>query len=558
MNRYVLGLDFGTLSGRALLVDVATGEEVSCGVENYAHGVLCQTLPDGTVLPPECALQHPGDYLEVLGQVVRRVLDESGIQPEQIIGIGMDFTACTLLPVDRQGQPLCFRPEFASRSHAYVSLWKDHTARRYTEKIQKIAEETDPDCLIPYGGRMFEEWMIPKCYGILQEDPEIYDAAWRIMEAGNWLIYLLTGREVVSPYTASFKAMWQPGRGYPSNAFFRALDPRMADFVNEKLGGADIVYQESIRAGVLSEAGAALVGLCPGTPVAIPLTDAHAALPGAGITQPGKLMLIMGTSFCHIMLSEKFCSVPGMMGIIRDGLIQGYYCYEGGQTSGGDHLDWFVNTCIPEAYKQEASRRGISVHQLLRDKVIGQQPGQSGLLALDWFNGNRSILWDSNLSGLILGCTLTTLPEEIYRALVEASVFGTRRIVDALTEHGVEIECLCAAGGIARKDEMMMQILADVVNRPVQIAGSHQAPALGAAVFAAVAAGRDNGGYESIETAAAALGRLSSVTYLPDPRRAVQYNRLYNEYRKLYDYFGTGQNNVMKELKKIQEEALHE
>ncbi len=553
-RKYALGIDYGSLSGRALLVDVADGREVATAVHDYKHGFIEDRLPaTGEKLPPDWTLQDPQDYLDVLAAVVPAVLAESGVSPADVIGIGVDFTACTLLPVKADGTPLCFLPEYRGEKHAYVKKWKHHAAQDEATKLNTIARARGEDFLERYGGKISSEWEIPKIWQVLDEAPAVYAAADRFMEAADWLVMQLTGNYTRNSCTAGYKGLWSKRDGYPSDAFFKALDPRLEHVVDEKFGRK--VDAIGSKAGELTPGMARLMGLVPGTAVAIGNVDAHVALPGVGITGPGKMLMIVGTSTCDILLGTDEVHVPGICGVVEDGVLPGFLGYESGQSCVGDHFDWFVKTCVPEGYAVEARERGISLHKLLREKAQAQKPGESGLLALDWWNGNRSVLVDVDLTGMMLGMTLSTRPEEVYRALIEATAYGKREIIENFAANGVPIGELYACGGIASKDPFMMQVYADVTKREIRISASAQTVALGSAMFGAVAAGKAKGGYDSIFEAAKVMPRLKDEVYRPDPAASAVYDKLFAEYRVLHDYFGRGENDVMKRLKDLKARA---
>lgn len=546
---YTIGVDFGTLSGRAVLVHVETGEELASAVKEYRHAVIDTVLPKtGHKLPRDWALQDPADYLEVLETTIPSLLEQTDVEPKDIIGIGIDFTACTILPVDSTGQPLCMLPEYEEEPHSYVKLWKHHAAQKHADRLNQIAEEEGEAFLQRYGGKISSEWMIPKVMQIAEEAPHIYEAADRIIEAADWIVYQLCGSLKRSNCTAGYKAMWSEKAGYPSDDFFEKLNPSMKTITKDKLSGS--IHSVGEKAGSLTEKMAKLTGLLPGTAVAVANVDAHVSVPAVGITEPGKMLMIMGTSTCHVLLGEEVHIVPGMCGVVDNGILPGYAGYEAGQSCVGDHFDWFVKTCVPPAYQEEAKEKNIGVHELLSEKANHQAPGESGLLALDWWNGNRSTLVDADLTGMLLGMTLLTKPEEIYRALVEATAYGTRMIIETFKESGVPIEELFAAGGIAEKNPFVMQIYADVTNMDIKISGSPQAPALGSAIFGALAAGKEKGGYDDIKKAAANMGKLKDITYTPNAENAAVYEKLYAEYKELVHYFGK-ENHVMKRLKTI-------
>lgn len=553
-KKYVIGVDYGTQSGRAVLIEVDTGNEVASATKQYTHLVLDEYLPDGvTKLDQDWALQDPSDYLEVLNITIPAVMREAGISADNIIGMGIDFTACTVLPTDKEGIPLCFKSEYKANPHSYVKLWKHHAAQDEANKLNEIAARTGEDFLKRYGGKISSEWLIPKVWQILNEAPEIYNAMDRFIEAADWVIWQLTGVEKRNSCTAGYKAAWHKQKGYPSKDFFRVLDPRLENLVDKKLGTN--VYPLGGKAGEITEKAAKLTGLKQGTAVAIANVDAHVSVPAVGITQPGKMLMVMGTSTCHMLLGDEEKIVPGMCGVVEDGILPGYMGYEAGQSCVGDHFEWFVKSSVPEAYMKEAKERGINIHKLLREKASALKVGESGLVALDWWNGNRSVLVDADLTGVIVGCTLLTKPEEIYRALIEATAYGTRMIVETFRNNGVSITELYAAGGIAEKDELMMQIYSDVTNMEIRVSASVQTPALGSAMFGAVAAGKDMGGYDSIVDAAKVMAKVKEKYYKPIPENVAIYNKLFAEYKLLHDYFGRGKNDVMKRLKKIKAEA---
>lgn len=552
VTKYALGIDYGTESGRAVLVRLADGAELADHVTPYPHGVIDERLPgSGLKLEADWALQHPGDYLEVLKRSVPAVMTASGIDPADVIGIGIDFTACTMLPVDASGEPLCFDEKWRDNPHSWVKLWKHHAAQDEANEINRIAEERGESFLPRYGGKISSEWMMAKAWQILNEAPDIYEEADLFMEATDWVVYQLTGQFVRNSCTAGYKAIWHKQDGYPSREFFRVLDPRLENLTETKLRG-DIVPLGT-KAGELTEALAAAMGLKAGTAIAVGNVDAHAAVPGVGVVTPGKLVMAMGTSICHLVLATEEKQVEGMCGVVEDGIIPGYYGYEAGQSAVGDIFAWFVEHGVPASVQEAAECDGVSVHEWLERQASTYRPGQTGLLALDWWNGNRSVLVDTDLTGLIIGYTLLTKPEEIYRTLLEATAYGTRKIIEAFHDNGVEVHELYACGGLPQRNRLLMQIYADVTNREIKIADSKQTPALGAAMLGAVAAGTAKGGYDNLVEAAANMARIKEETFKPIPAHVAVYEQLYREYTLLHDYFGRGENNVMKRLKALKE-----
>ena len=545
----VIGVDFGTLSGRAVVVRVTDGEELGLATCEYPNGVLDRALPDGTALPPEWALQVPEDYREVLRVAVPAALREAGVAAADVVGIATDFTACTMVPTTAEGTPLNEVAGLAGEPHAYVKLWKHHAAQPHADRINALARERGEAWLLRYGGLISSEWEFAKGLQILEEAPAVYAAMERFVEAADWVVWELCGSYVRNACTAGYKGIYQDGT-YPSTDFLAALNPGFAGFVAGKLDQP--IAPLAARAGGLSAKGAQLTGLPEGIAVAVGNVDAHVTAPAARATEVGQMVAIMGTSTCHVMNSDTLREVPGMCGVVDGGITPGLWGYEAGQSGVGDIFNWFVTSCVPAEYQQRAAARGVGVHELLTDLAAAQEVGEHGLVALDWHSGNRSVLVDHELSGLLVGQTLATRPEDVYRALLEATAFGTRRIIESFEGAGVPVTELVVAGGLL-KNELLMQIYADVTKLPLSTIGSAQGPALGAAIHAAVAAGA----YPDVHAAAAAMGRKNEAVHRPIPANVAAYDALYAEYAALHDYFGTGANEVMHRLKAIRR-AAHE
>jgi L-ribulokinase len=542
MKNYVVGIDYGTLSARAVLLDTENGDEVAEATYIYPHGVIDECLPSGKKLPPKYALQHPADYLNALPETVPLLLEQGGIPKEQVKGVCIDFTACTVLPVDEKRVPLCMTEGMEDEPHAYAKLWKHHSAEREAKELDALARARDESWFAYYGGNVSCEWLFPKLLEIAREAPHVYQKTARFLEAADWLSEMLTGRESRSAMFAGYKALWNPETGYPSNDFFKALDPLLDGVIGTKI--PETVNDNRENAGLLSAKGARLTGLCEGTPLAIPMIDGHAAMPALGTVDEGDLMIVVGTSCNQFINSRERRDIDGICGYVRDGVIHGLYTYEAGQACAGDIYEWFTKNCVPESYEVEARERGMKMHALLREKAMKLSPGESGLIALDWHNGNRCLLGNTSLSSMMLGMTLATRPEEIYRAWIEATVYGSRMIMEQFEQNGLTVNRIVAGGGIAKKDEMMMQIYADVTGKPIEIAESAQAGAKGSAIRAAVAAGI----YPDLAEASRRMIRPADRVYIPDPERHELYNRLYAEYKILHDYFGRGENPVMERL----------
>ncbi len=553
-RKYSIGIDFGTKSGRAVLVDVDNGKEVATSVLDYPNGVIDEYLPfkkERVKLGTDWALQDPNDYFKVIYTTIPEVIKKAGISPENVIGLGIDFTACTMLPVDEKGEPLCNKERFKNRPNAWVKLWKHHAAQPYANKLNEVAEQREEEFLKRYGGKISSEWLFPKIWQILDEAPDIYEAADRFIEATDWVIMKLTGEEKRNISTTGYKAIWNKESGYPDKKFFKALDTDLENVVEEKL--STDIYDLGKKAGNLKKEIAEKVDLRPDVTVAVANVDSFVSVPAVMVSQPAKMVMVMGTSICHMVIDQKEKFVPGMTGVIKDGILPGYYGYEAGQSAVGDIFEWYISEGIPSYFKKEAADNNMNVYDYLEEKASELKPGESGLLALDWWNGNRSVLVDADLTGMILGLHLNSKPGEIYRALIEATAYGTNKIIRTFEESGVDIDELYACGGLVQKNETLMQIYADVTNKPIKIAASKQTPALGAAMHGAVAAGSKNGGYDDIDEAIQNMAHLMDKEYHPIPENVKIYEKLYKEYEKLHDYFGRGENDVMKRLKDIKQ-----
>jgi len=548
-EKYTVGIDFGTLSGRALVVRTSDGFELASSEYLYPHAVMEKSLPDGTPLGPEYALQHPLDYLGVFQNAVPAALRSSGIQAADVVGIGIDFTACTVLPTLEDGTPLCLLPEFSSRPHAWVKLWKHHAAQGQADRITTLAHSRGESWIARYGGKISSEWAFPKALEVLEEDPEVFHRAQKWIEAADWVVWQLCGVETRNPCTAGYKELYQDG-AYPSSDYLSALHPEFGQLL-EKLGHT--LTPLGARAGGLTQEAALWTGLLEGTAVAVGNVDAHVTAAAANATGAGQMVAIMGTSTCHILNGESLEEVPGMCGVVDGGITPGLYGFEAGQSGVGDLFGWMVNHATPPEYHARAQEQGVSVHQILTEEAVKQAIGEHGLIALDWLSGNRSVLVNTELGGVFVGLTLASRAPDLYRALLESTAYGTRTILEAFEGSGVPVHELIIAGGLM-KNPLLMQIYADVTGRELSLVASNQGGALGSAIFAAVAAGS----YSDIYQAARAMGKHHKAVYKPILENQKAYDRLYAEYKLLHDYFGRGANEVMKRLKTMRAEALLE
>lgn len=571
-RKFALGIDYGTNSVRALIVDVETGEEVGTCVHNYTRG------RDGIVLDERdsnVARQHPADYVEGLEAAVRGAIAEAegkpGFSADRIVGIGVDTTGSTLIPVDAEGVPLAFHPEFADNPNALAWLWKDHTGHEEAELITRKAHEWSTDYSKYCGGIYSSEWFFSKVLHLANVDPAVYNAAASFVEHCDWMPALLVGdtrpKSILrGRCAAGHKAMWHAEwGGLPSQEFWSSVSPKL-DGLIEKL------YKDTSTAdtkvGGLCAEWAGKLGLPEGTAVAVGAFDAHTGAVGSGV-KPGTLVKIMGTSTCDMMVAppaDVEGTIKGICGQVDGSIVPGMIGIEAGQSAVGDIFAWYRDQMVwPVEHllsdlsdsSDWSDRAKATALPILTDLAAKTRPGQSGLLALDWHNGNRTVLVDVNLTGMILGLTLGTRPEEIFRALIEATAFGARVIMERIEEYGVEVREVVTGGGIAERNPFLMQVYADITGRSMRISRSGQTCALGSAMFGAVVGGC----YSKVEDAQRAMSGLKDVVYTPNPEAQAVHNRLYALYRRLHDAFGTRDYSeslygIMKELLEIKRTAL--
>ena len=549
---YVLGLDFGTNSARALIVDPANGREIATAVADYPSGQA------GVILDkkdPNVAHQDPHDWLTAMTRATRAALraakKTAGFAPEAIAGIGVDTTASTPMPVDAQGRALSANKRFRGNINALAWLWKDHTSFAEAGEITEAARKQHPEYLAKCGGTYSSEWFWAKALHCLRVAPAVIEAAATWVEQSDWIPAQLCGNTDPSTWkrnvcAAGHKGLYNEAWTWPEAAFLASLDPRLGDL--RRRGHFNTTFTADQKFGDLSAEWAKTLGLPAGIPVAVGSVDAHLGAVGAGV-KPGSLVKILGTSSCDMMVhptSEPLADIPGLCGIVNGSIVPGYFGLEAGQAAVGDIFNWFVNHFDA----------GEKAHAKLSAEAAKLKPGESGLLALDWNNGNRTVLVDPRLTGTILGLTLHTTRAEVYRALIEGSAMGARVIMERFEEFGVKVGEVINCGGIAEKNPLVMQIYADVTGRPMRVSRSAQTCALGSAIFAAVVGGI----YDSVEAAQKKMSGLKPKTYAPNPRHHAVYNELYRLYRQLHDAFGTREYsgslfNVMKDLLAIRDRA---
>jgi L-ribulokinase len=552
--RYLVGIDFGTLSARGVLVDSKTGAEAAARVFPYPDKVIEEKLPgSGKKLPHHTALQNPADYLAALDDIMPFLARRAKAAGGQICGIGTDFTSSTALPVFADGEPLCFSPKWKNNPHAWVKLWKHHTPQPQADRINAKAASRGEAFIKAYCGRYSSEWFFSKLLETLEQAPSVYKAADYFIEGGDWIVWQLCGKQIRGVSAAGFKAMRvngseRTGWNFPTAAYFASLHPKMKG-VAEKIAGDFL--PPGARAGELKTELARKWKLPDGVPIAVGNIDAHAAVPACGVTKPGKLVMIMGTSTCHLLIGKTGSEIEGICGVVQDGIVPGAWGYEAGQAGVGDAFAWFMEHALPDYLSRAARDQNISPFELLERQAAELRPGECGLIALDWWNGNRSILMDADLTGTIAGLNLFTRPHHIYRALIESTAFGTRKIIEAFENKGVRIDEVFACGGLAHKNKLMMQIYADVLGRKIVVASAEHASALGAAMFAGVAADV----FADIHQAARQMVAAPMKVYSPRTKAASVYDELHAEYNRLYDYFGRSPAGTLKRLKEIKKAA---
>ena len=535
---YAIGVDFGTESARSLLLDLQTGEQLGTSVVRYPHGVIDRTLPEtGEQLPPDWALQDPDDWVHALETGIANAVRETEIRGETVAGIGVDFTSCTVLPVASDGTPMCKLERWRAHRHAWPKLWKHHAAQPVADRLNEVALERHEEFIERYGGRISSEWYFPKLIELWLEHRELYDATYGYIEATDWIVWHMTGVERRQRTTAGYKALWSPNTGLPPVGFFQAAYPGF-DQPGAKLGNSFVALGE--RAGALRPGLADKVGLPSSTPVAVGNVDSFVSLPGAGVAEAGTFVSVVGTSICDMVVHPEEIRLPGITGVVWEGILPGVYGYEAGQVAVGDMLAWFVQQLAPPG----------STHASLERGAAGLRPGETGLVALDWWNGNRTVLADADLTGVLCGLTLHSSPVEIYRALLESIAFGNRRIVENFTQYGLELTNIVACGGVAIASPLLMQLFADISGLEVHVPDSTEVPARGAALFGAVA----GEAFPDIRSAISATRPRTATTYAPDRDAKLVYDRVYAIYAGLHDLLGRSHVELLHDLKHIRTE----
>lgn len=543
MGKATIGIDFGTESARAILIDTKTGKELANSFSAYTHGVLTEKLPNGVKLERNWAVQVPQDYFVSLKKVISDVIKISEIEVSDVVGIGIDFTASTIVGIDEYLNPLNENEKHKNNPYAFVKLWKHHAAQKYADEINKQADIDKELFLKRYGGKISSEWLFPKVLQDIRESYETFDDINIYMEVGDWIVSKLTGNLVRSTNTSGFKALWHHQEGYPSNEFLKRVDPSFGNFIKTKLRGD--IKSIGEKAGYLTEEYSNYLGLSTNTAVAINIIDAHAANAAVGAINEGDFVMALGTSTCHMLLSKNEVSVEGIAGYVKNGIIPGFYSYETGQAAVGDIFSWFVNNLVNQEISDSANQKKISIFQELENRSKNYKVGEDSLIALDWWNGNRSDLNDSKLSGMLVGLNLNTKPEQIYKALLESTAFGTRLIMENYLDKEIPVNNIYACGGLPKKSEYLVQIYSDILNRPIYIAKSKENTALGAAIYGAVAAGSEAGGYDHVNFAVKHMSSIEDNVIYPNEKNVLVYNKLFKIYKSLHDIFGVQEKEIM-------------
>lgn len=535
---YTLGIDCGTQSARAVIVRVRDGSIVSDSDMAYPHGILTEKLPDGTELPKGFVLFMAEDYMEVLPVIVQEAMRKAGIRAESLIGIGVDATSCTVVPCMADGTPLALAREYQKNPHAYVKLWKHHNVKAQAERIENLARKRNSKFLSYYGGMVSCEWMLPKVLQIYEEDRPIFDKTAHYVDLCDWLTWKLTGNLTRSINSAGFKGLWSAEEGDISRDFLDGLYKGFGGAYYEKVLKGPI-FLSGACCGILCPSAAKWLGLPAGIAVSSGMMDGHASVVSMGMKKAGEMAIIVGTSNAIPMLADHLTPIEGFCGVVRDGIIPGFYGYTAGQISTGDMLDWYITNIIPARYEEEAKRRGMTPHMLMAEKAEKRRPEKNPLTILDWWNGNRSVLCNQQLSGMIWGLTIATRPEEIYCAMLQGIACGTRVIMERGRACGIDIEGVFACGGIPRKNPFFMQQYANILNMPVYAANEENSSAHGSAVCAAAAADIKKGGYASLVQAMEQMRIRDLTEYRPQQEYRADYEEIYQRYQDLYWLLGS-------------------
>lgn len=544
---YTIGIDFGKTGCRSLLVNTEDGTEAASATAEYPNGIMIGNFINGRLLPEKWAIADPQDYLDVIADTVSELASKVA-DIDAIKGIALAFSSCCVMPVRSDGTPLCALPEFKNEPHAYIKVTRHRSAEPQAAKINELAHSFNEPWINIGQNADSPEWLLPKVLQILQEAPDVYEAADYFMEATDWLVWQLTGNPVKNSFSASFKSQITEGVK-PSKEFLCALDPRLENLYTKKLNLP--IASPAVCAGGVTREAAARLGIKAGTSVAVGGVDIPACLPALNVCSPGKLLGIFGQSSIFVTVSDKKTEPKGIARGQKGSIIPNYYTYKSNLPCVGDTYRWFLTTYVPPEYHDGAKNDGRNLHSYIAQRMMKLHPGENGIIALNWLRGSVCPEGDSKLSAMYVGMTESTLPEHLYRAIIEGMAFDTRYVIEEYARSGIAIDSFYGIGIIAERNPFIMQLYADILRLPVQVALSQQSPTLGAAIIAAVAGGV----YGNIQSAAAKMSKLKDVVYTPDSAAAEVYDKIYEEYKKLRVYFSTENNSVMHNLRSIKQAA---
>ena len=538
MGRILFGADFGTYEVRVAAVDIKTGQMLGISSVGYESGVLDKLLPNARMLPKNFALQNPADWLTALSQATKQLIMDTGIPQSEIISLGVSFTSCTAMPVDDGGMPLALKPEFAENYHAWPKLWRHHACIPQAEKLTNIAQDRGEPFLEYCGGKVNPEWLWPKLLETIEQSPELTEHIGYYLESGDWIVWQLTGNQIRNQCAAGYKACWVEGMGYPSNEFFAHASIDLAR-IAEKQREIPVVQPGRLAGRLLPEM-AELLTLPSGLPIAVAVVDAQVGVLGAGVHEPDVMVMVMDASNVHLVMSSEEKVFPGFAGLVKDGILDGYWGYEAGQPASGDIFDWFSNILAPIELFERAKEDDVDETVVL-DRWLTETPiGANGLMALDWWNGNRSILMDSSLSGMIHGFTLGSTPAQIFRAIAESLAFGTRKIIETYNANGLPIKRIVATGSLPFNYPSLLQIFADVCNISITVPDTPHSVARGAAILGGMSVGVENLGFKNRSDYFVSMNPAVFDLFTPDAKAVEKYDTLYVKWNKLHDWYSGG------------------
>lgn len=547
MGRILLGLDFSAAELKVVALDIKSGRSIGISSCPYKHGVIENHLPSGEKLPKFFSLQSPEDWLDAMTIAVRKLITETRIPKEEIASIGVSFTSCTTLPVFEDGSPLCLDAQYAGNPHAWPKLWKHYASRGQAKRLTKIAEDRGEPFLENYGGKISSEWLWPKLLETLEEAPELASNMSFYLEGGDWIVWQLTGRQTRNQCAAGYKACYVEGLGYPPGDYLASINLDLAD-IAERARAIPVLSPGRFVGGLTKEV-AGILGLLPGTPVGAAVVDAQGSVAGAGVFLPNILVMTLSTSTSHLVMSKEEKLFQGFSGTVKNGILDGFWGYESVQPATGDIIEWYMQTLAPMPVYERSGDDDVDPWIVL-DRYISEVPaGSNGLLSLDWWDGNKSILLNTALTGLIAGFTMRTTPDEIFKCIVEGSAFGAKRIIENYKANGVEIKRIVATGDLPFKSPSIAQVYADIINQEIRMPDSKQSVARGAAIIGGLAVGVHNLGYSSREEYFSAMIPPDYDNYKPNSEHAATYKKLYESYLELHDYFGL-QSSLLSKLRK--------